>query len=100
MTYTLDGAAMTSPEILHDYLVEAFALPAYYGRNLDALWDLLSARSRPYTIHLHNPRLGEIQLGPSWPPFFALLKDLGDCEGIDLILSGVGTGEIDPPVAT
>ena len=32
-------------EALHDVLSEAFAFPDYYGRNLDALYDLLTEMS-------------------------------------------------------
>lgn len=100
MTYRLDGALMTSPEALHDQLAETFDFPDYYGRNLDALWDLWTSLPRPFTIHLRNPGLAEIQLGQAWMPFFQTLKDLEACEGVDVVISGVGSGEIDPSPST
>ena len=36
----IDGTCMTSRAAAHDELVRALELPEYYGRNLDALWDL------------------------------------------------------------
>ena len=42
MEVILDGALITDRDALHDQLAEKFAFPAYYGRNLDALYDLLS----------------------------------------------------------
>lgn len=40
--YTLDGKAIGSLDDLYDALSIRFSLPAYFGRNLDALWDVLS----------------------------------------------------------
>lgn len=51
----LDGAAMESRRAMHDTLAEAFSLPAYYGRNLDALWDCLTERSEPLCISFLSP---------------------------------------------
>ena len=45
MTCILDGARMTSREAAHAHIAETLALPEYYGRNLDALWDCLSEMS-------------------------------------------------------
>ena len=45
MTYILDGAMMNTKEKAHDHLQEQLALPPYYGRNLDALYDCLSVMS-------------------------------------------------------
>ena len=42
MKICLDGRKMTDKEALHTYLAEMLALPAYYGRNLDALHDSLT----------------------------------------------------------
>lgn len=52
MTVILDGEKMTTKESAHDHLYEQFSFPAYYGRNLDALYDLLSAISQPTQILL------------------------------------------------
>ena len=43
MEIILDGALMTDRTTVHDLLAEKFGFPDYYGRNLDALYDLLSA---------------------------------------------------------
>ena len=39
----LDAANMTEKEATHAYLKKALALPDYYGSNLDALYDCLTA---------------------------------------------------------
>ena len=42
MRYILDGKQMVSREETHLYLKETFGFPAYYGKNLDALYDCLT----------------------------------------------------------
>lgn len=44
MQVELDGRLMTSREEAHDHIAERLAFPSYYGRNLDALYDLLVER--------------------------------------------------------
>ena len=46
----LDGNLMTDRNATHDLLAESFHFPDYYGRNLDAFYDLLSAY--PEEIHV------------------------------------------------
>ncbi|MBE7003789.1 MAG: barnase inhibitor [Ruminococcaceae bacterium] len=38
----IDGAAIRTREELHDAMARQLALPEYYGRNLDALFDCLT----------------------------------------------------------
>ena len=53
MNYVIDLSNVSSIAELHDILAEAMNLPAYYGRNLDALWDCLISDLEPScTIHL------------------------------------------------
>ena len=53
----LDGALMKDRESMHDVLTENFQLPSYYGRNLDALWDMLTERNEAMSVALLNPEL-------------------------------------------
>lgn len=46
-TVAIDGEEMLNRRMAHDHLTERLALPDYYGRNLDALYDLLSERTAP-----------------------------------------------------
>ena len=42
MKYILNGAALSGRDSAHDEIVRALPMPEYYGRNLDALWDVVS----------------------------------------------------------
>lgn len=42
-TISIDVGSITNRDELHDLLAASLALPAWYGRNLDALYDCLTA---------------------------------------------------------
>ena len=42
LTYRIDCRELTSRAAAHDCFARVFALPAFYGRNLDALYDVLT----------------------------------------------------------
>ncbi len=44
---TIDGERMSNRRAAHDHLTEALSLPEHYGRNLDALYDMLTERGGP-----------------------------------------------------
>lgn len=96
MIYHLDGALMIKPEAMHSQFADVMDFPDYYGRNLDALWDLLTSLPRPYRIHFKNPGLARIQLDDAWESLHHLLEDLEKEEGIVLSYSGIGAKDIDP----
>ncbi len=41
MKVELDGRQMTDRDVTHEYLARMLRFPGYYGKNLDALYDLL-----------------------------------------------------------
>ena len=41
-THRIDCSRLHAREAAHDHLAQALELPAYYGRNLDALYDCLT----------------------------------------------------------
>ena len=51
-TIKLNVANIQTVKALHIYLAYMLDLPAYYGRNLDALHDVLSEESEPIHILL------------------------------------------------
>ena len=55
MAITLDGRAMTDRPAAHSHLADRLELPTYYGRNLDALYDVLSEIGDDTEITLENP---------------------------------------------
>lgn len=57
-TIVLDGSRMTTIQGAHEELSRKLSLPAYYGRNLDALWDILSCIHDPISITMeHAPQM-------------------------------------------
>lgn len=54
MTVTLDGRLMSDRAAAHEHLKERLGLPAYYGKNLDALYDVLTERAEALTIVLEH----------------------------------------------
>ena len=49
-TVTIRGIDFTCPEELQDYLASELSFPEYYGRNLDALYDVLTDIDEETTI--------------------------------------------------
>lgn len=52
MLIELEGRQMTDRAAMHDHLKVQLHLPDYYGRNLDALYDLLTERGEPTVIQV------------------------------------------------
>ena len=51
-TVYLDCRACTDRALLHQAMAAALAFPAWYGENLDALYDCLTALGQPVRLHL------------------------------------------------
>lgn len=63
MQIELKGSLMTDRAALHDLLKAQLQLPEYYGRNLDALFDLLTERKEATEIVVTDWAEVEINLG-------------------------------------
>ena len=50
----LEGETMLSRREAHEHLAQQLALPDYYGRNLDALYDVLTEREGPTRIIIRH----------------------------------------------
>lgn len=48
--YVLDGRAMQTRESAYDHIAAVMNFPDYFGRNLDALYDLLTEYSGSVTL--------------------------------------------------
>ena len=60
MEIIIDGTTINSEEDLHDFFAKSFSLPDWYGRNLDALWDVLTGMvDMPLTIIWRNSEISK-----------------------------------------
>ena len=50
LTYRIDCRELTSRAAAHDCFARVFALPAFYGRNLDALYAAVHAPVGAYRL--------------------------------------------------
>ena len=61
----------------YDELARQLAFPAYFGRNLDALWDVLTGEvAGPIEIVWEGSAQAEANLGSDYAKLIALLNDL------------------------
>ncbi len=70
----LDASAVTDRGALHDLLKERLSLPAWYGGNLDALYDCLTDL-REVTLILRGADALTRNLGDYGARFLAVLED-------------------------
>ena len=59
----LNGKRMISKEKTHAYLKRKLDLPDYYGKNLDALWDVLTTIHEPLVIHVIHGDVMLVKMG-------------------------------------
>jgi ribonuclease inhibitor len=52
--YELDGTSMREREAAHTYLQEMLGFPDWYGKNLDALYDLLTEQTEDTMIFISD----------------------------------------------
>ena len=76
-TCTLYGARIADMDALHTALAEGLGFPAWYGRNLDALYDLLTEPGEPATLTIYNWDALAETLGPKAAPLRRVLEDAG-----------------------
>ena len=76
--YRLDAAAMTDEKVLHEYLRVQLELPEYYGKNLDALYDLLTDITSDTKIILENQELLAERLGWYGRQLLRVLRDASE----------------------
>ena len=87
-TAHLNGAAIPDRAALHDALTKQLGFPAYSGRNLDALYDLLTeSADNAYRVEIENAEALEGRLGGYYRVFLGVLEDAG------VPWAGTGTAE-------
>ena len=72
----LDGAEITSKANVHDAFAAALDLPEYYGRNLDALHDVLTEAADEIGIIAVNVDELSENLGKWWESLKRMLADV------------------------
>ena len=71
----LEIAHIESVKALHIYLAYMLDLPAHYGRNLDALFDVLSTESEAERIVLRGQAQAGSEVEAYLPKLIAVLED-------------------------
>jgi len=72
----IDGAAVRSLDDAYSALAAALALPAHFGRNLDALWDALTGDvAGPLELRWDNTAATRAALGADFERLVALLRE-------------------------
>lgn len=74
---TLDGRLIRSLDDLYNRLTDRLRLPAYFGRNLDALWDTLSTDVEgPFEIFWKHADASKTSMGKGYHQAVKLFKAL------------------------
>ncbi len=74
----LDCNKMTSKSETHKYIKQMLNLPDYYGNNLDALWDILSTKSKMISIFLLHEEVLHKNLGEYGENLIDVFKEAAD----------------------
>lgn len=84
-TVKLDGARLCDREEAMDTLGAALALPEWWGRNLDALYDCLTDLGRPVRLEVRG--CGLMEEAPfGWLLLRVLRSAAQDAPGLELVL--------------
>lgn len=76
-TYRLPGREIRSLEEFYDVISLKLALPEHFGRNLDALWDVLTTDLKgPVEIIWEDSAVSKRAMGPIYDRVSALLSDV------------------------
>ena len=74
---TLNGKALSSLDYLYDQLSKGLFLPKHFGRNLDALWDVLSTdMPGPFEIVWKHANESKKRMGEDFDRALKLLQEL------------------------
>jgi ribonuclease inhibitor len=82
----VNGRKIQDKSDLHDYLIKQFNLPSYYGRNLDALWDVLSSNRILKKITVIHTNYLDTILGDYSKSLLNLFKELSAINDVELLI--------------
>ena len=78
MTVVLDGKAMVDRVSAHSHLADRLNLPTWYGRNLDALYDVLTEIGEETEIILTEPAAVAEQMGKYGEALLAAMQEAAE----------------------
>ena len=78
MTFILDGKRMTDRPAAHSHLAARLELPTYYGRNLDALYDVLTELEEDTEIILEDSAAVAENLGKYGESLLAAMQEAAE----------------------
>ena len=81
MQYILDGSQMTTRESAHEHLAKQLRFPDYYGKNLDALNDVLGEMGSGWNIIFYNSKFARYRLGKYFDALERLCSEA--CEDVE-----------------
>jgi ribonuclease inhibitor len=77
MKVEIDGAKIASEADFHREIASALEFPTHYGRNLDALWDVMTADvERPVLLVWRNARFSASAMSEKYEQIVGLLNDI------------------------
>ncbi|MBM4313495.1 MAG: barstar family protein [Deltaproteobacteria bacterium] len=77
--YRLSGQSIRSLEEFYDEIERLFKLPDGFGRNLDALWDLLTTDIKgPLELIWEASAVSKKSMGKDFSRVSALLREIGE----------------------
>ena len=74
-TIRADIRNIAAPGALQVYLGFVLSAPDYYGRNLDALYDILTERCHPLCLVMVTPETFSPEMAAYWPRLRRVLDD-------------------------
>ena len=73
----LSGKTVRSLDVFYDEIARQLAFPEHFGRNLDALWDVLSADIEgPIEVVWKDPDSSRREMGEDFDRILAVLKEV------------------------
>jgi len=72
---TVDLTNIETPRAMHVYLAYVMGFPPYYGRNLDALHDMLTQIGEDTLLTIRRPAQLPPQMNRQFPGFSLVLHD-------------------------
>lgn len=77
MIVEIDGSMIETEADFQDAIAKAFSLSHHYGKNLHALWDVLTCDvERPITLVWHNSRASQKSMPSQFKQIIQLLRDV------------------------